>query len=787
MKDLGRPLTSGIRSVFLSASFLTLAACGGGGGGGGNSGPSNSPPTVNAGSDQTVFELTTVNLSGTASDADGDTITYEWSQTAGTAVTIDDPSSASTTFTAPDVAAGTPESLTFSLRVSDGTENRLDTVNIRIEENEAPVAAAGADRTVVENQAVQLDGSASADPNTIGTISYSWAQTGGPTVTLNDANTAVASFTAPDVAPGSSIVLDFELTVSDGTFSDTDTVTVTVEEGLVAVTVSGTVSYEMVPPNANCNGLNFAGTFLKPIRGATIQLIDDASGNVLQTSTLDNAGGYSFANVASNTQVRLRVRAELKQNTGPTTWDVEVRDNFVAGSSDADFGGSGSATFRNDLRSRPLYVLDGAPFDSTAQNLTRDEVAATGWNGVSYTGPRSAAPFAILDAIYTGMQFIISADPDADFAPLDAYWSVNNTLSSPSDITAGNLSASFYRSDLDSLFLLGDSNVDTEEFDDHVVVHEWGHYFEDNFSRSDSIGGPHALGQSIDARLAFGEGWASALAAMALDEPLYCDTGPPGTSGGFGFNAETSGFGVQGWYNEISVVTFLYDLYDTTNDGTDNDSIGFTPIYNTMVGPQAVTPAYTTIFSFAAELRSQLNPSQQAFLDSQLARESITPTTIDIWGSTETNDFFGNRDVLPLYTDIVADGSVTNICVNNDFDSRLTGNKLAVYRYLRLTIPATDQYDVLIQTTTPTPPTADPNDRDQSDPDMYIWRNGQFVTRGISGAENVESFTTPTLLSGTTYVADLQEFRYEDDDPTNGTPATFPGQICFDVSFTATP
>ena len=27
------------------------------------------------------------------------------------------------------------------------------------------------------------------------------------------------------------------------------------------------------------------------------------------------------------------------------------------------------------------------------------------------------------------------------------------------------------------LFLLGDASSDTEEFDDHVVLHEWSHYF----------------------------------------------------------------------------------------------------------------------------------------------------------------------------------------------------------------------------------------------------------------------------------------------------------------------
>jgi hypothetical protein len=32
----------------------------------------------------------------------------------------------------------------------------------------------------------------------------------------------------------------------------------------------------------------------------------------------------------------------------------------------------------------------------------------------------------------------------------------------------------------------------TDEYDDHVIIHEWGYCFEDKFSRSDSIGGNHS-------------------------------------------------------------------------------------------------------------------------------------------------------------------------------------------------------------------------------------------------------------------------------------------------------
>ena len=74
-----------------------------------------------------------------------------------------------------------------------------------------PVANAGPDQTVVSGSVVTLDGSASE-----GDIdSYSWAQTGGPTVSLSGASNAVAMFIAPFVA--SAVTLIFQLTVVNET------------------------------------------------------------------------------------------------------------------------------------------------------------------------------------------------------------------------------------------------------------------------------------------------------------------------------------------------------------------------------------------------------------------------------------------------------------------------------------------------------------------------------------------------------------------------------------------
>ena len=97
---------------------------------------SNTAPTADAGSDQTVASATSVTLDGTSSsDADSDALTYTWSQTSGTSVTLSSTTAAQPTFTAPTLAVGDADAvLVFSLTVNDGTVNSsADTVTITVE------------------------------------------------------------------------------------------------------------------------------------------------------------------------------------------------------------------------------------------------------------------------------------------------------------------------------------------------------------------------------------------------------------------------------------------------------------------------------------------------------------------------------------------------------------------------------------------------------------------------------------------------------------------------------
>ena len=763
--DLVRYSHSGL----LVAMSVLLTACGGGSDE--PSAPSNNAPVADAGANVSVDELASVTLDGSASsDPDGDTISYAWTQTAGSTVTLSNSSTAQASFVAPDVTAvNTPDTLTFRLQVSDGSQGNSATVTITVNDigigvNSAPVADAGADQVAVELSTVNLDGSASSDPDG-DALTYAWQQTAGPNVVLSDATASQPNFAAPDVTVPT--VLSFQLTVNDGTDAAADTVDITVQETLSQVTVAGTLTFEFALPNANCRGLNLDNPDVRPIRGVTVQLFD-AGDTLLGPTVSGSDGSYSFAGIDANLDVYVRARAELK-SSAPASWDVEVRDNV-------DTSGSPPA-----LSARPLYVVDFPPFNTGGANITdADFTATTGWNGSSYTGARQAAPFAILDAILDGMEMVTDVDPTANFAPLDAFWSVNNTLTDTTDIDAGELSSSFYSSGNDSLFLLGDSGTDTEEFDDHVVVHEWGHYFEDNFSRSDSTGGAHTIGETLDPRLAFGEGFATGLAAIALENPQYCDTRFPMESGGFELDTENENRGNQGFYNEMSVATLFNDLWDTAVDGTDAGSIGFDEIYAVMTGPQASTEAFTSLFSFANALRNTVAPADLAFVDSQLARENVDLAALNDYGDGQTTVPAGSRDVLPVYTVLPTDGTLINVCTNNDFDNDRYGNKLSEHRFLKFTTTGTAAYNVSV---TANPATSDPDPtppdviRDRSDPDVYVYRRGELVAIGNSADDDAETFTTQ-LLPADNYVMDLQEWRYSDEDASSD----FPERVCFDVT-----
>ena len=99
--------------------------------------PANSPPVVDAGDSQTVQEGSTVALSGTASDPDGNSLTYLWSHDSAMSITFSDPSSLAASFAAPHVDSNTI--ITITLTVSDGNITTSDSVDVTITDVPAQV------------------------------------------------------------------------------------------------------------------------------------------------------------------------------------------------------------------------------------------------------------------------------------------------------------------------------------------------------------------------------------------------------------------------------------------------------------------------------------------------------------------------------------------------------------------------------------------------------------------------------------------------------------------------
>jgi hypothetical protein len=191
-----------------------------------NADTTDDPPIARAGDDQTVVEGVRVRLDGTgSSDPEGQTLTYAWTQVSGPAVTLSDPTAARPEFTAPELSGAAD--IQFKLTVSDGVHQTTDVVTIRVDaDDDAPVASAGQDQSVVEGDRVRLDASASADPEGRA-LTYEWTQISGPTVTLTDPTAARPEFRAPELREAADI--QFQLTVSDGVTESTDVVTIHVD------------------------------------------------------------------------------------------------------------------------------------------------------------------------------------------------------------------------------------------------------------------------------------------------------------------------------------------------------------------------------------------------------------------------------------------------------------------------------------------------------------------------------------------------------------------------------
>ncbi len=535
----------------------------------------------------------------------------------------------------------------------------------------------------------------------------------------------------------------------------------------VLVALHGAVTFDLVPAVPG-RGLDYTQTVERPARGVTVEVV--SAGAVLASTATDLVGHYSFT-IAANTDVSLRVRAEMVW-VGSPSWDFRVVDN---------------------VNSDALYTLAGAVFNTGTADLTRDLHAASGWTGAAYTATRSAAPFAILDVLYDSVQVVLAVAPTTVFPPLRMRWSTGNVPVSGTG--PGEIGSSRFVDGV-GIELLGAAEQDTDEYDRHVIAHEWGHYLERSFSRSDSIGGAHSIRDQVDMRVAFSEAWASTFSAIATGDSIYVDTLGAGQGRDFSFDLEQSPNRRNpnpGWFNEEAVQSLLYDLYDNGRDvspGTltlDDLALGFGPLFDVMITAQRQTLALTSIFSLVDALK-RARPADAPLIDQLTTAQGMRPVA-DEYGATETNYGAPTKrtpqevaaDFHSVYDTVAVNGPAVNVCSLDDYTSATTGagNKLASRRFVRFAVTTPGPHVVTARAVAPLLGAADPDLKLHAPDGSVLSSTGPPQCTIDTPEACVERFT-PTLAAGD-HVLEVYEWTN-----TNDTTDQYPpiGRTCFDVTVT---
>ncbi len=396
--------------------------------------------------------------------------------------------------------------------------------------------------------------------------------------------------------------------------------------------VTGTITADRPSNNIKDGSLDYGADVLNfPVRGVLVQLLNPVSKAVLKTVATDNDGKYTFTGVVQDQEYLIQVSSQLAKTrargviTGPQ-YNFMVRDNTIGKYGD----------------SKPLYILEKS-FTLAESTASIDLNATLGFDSAGKlidAKQRKSAAFAILDVLYNAANGIEIANPNIFLADLHIYWSPNNrTLSPDSSLSkekmaeqkmAGKIKTSHFQSasDYPGLFILGEINVDTDEFDRGVVGHEFGHYLQFAASYDASPGGGHESGDFKDPSLSFSEGFGTAIGGLLAKSQYYTDSRGTNQQLGSVTDLLLIPTTTNGFYSEDTIAYFLYQL------GLKDAYGAFTTFWNTLT---SMTSGYqsSTIFSFLDRYIAQGKVTKETILNDA---KPVNIRTVDPLGILPAGD-----------------------------------------------------------------------------------------------------------------------------------------------------
>jgi hypothetical protein len=295
-------------------------------------------------------------------------------------------------------------------------------------------------------------------------------------------------------------------------------------------TVQGRAFYEKI--DVTDNGLDLTHPVIVPIRNARVEVVDPATNAIISATQTDQIGHFEVVAPAQS-KATVRVLSRMRDAK------VLVEDN----------------TNRNALYSA---ASDLNPQDPAVFILARDATRISG-------------AFNILEVLQEARELLKYADPSLVAPDVTVLWSRFNSPARGGAKEA--VGSTYFDRTTNSISLLGDRSADSDEFDDSVIAHEFGHLAAAAFSHDSSPGGVHILGDALDPRIAWSEGWANFFSSAVRNNPLYRDSyGPNGSSVlRYDLRVDIPQGDQPGSWSEFSVHSLLWDLFDSRAD--DNDAI----------------------------------------------------------------------------------------------------------------------------------------------------------------------------------------------------------------------
>jgi hypothetical protein len=467
--------------------------------------------------------------------------------------------------------------------------------------------------------------------------------------------------------------------------------------------ISGAAFYQKI--DVTDAGLDLSRPVMVPIRNARVEVFSRSSLSIVAVSETDIRGRFAVP-VPMDPNLTVRVISRLR------AYDLRVADN----------------TNQNQIYSIAADV-DG--------RVGRSDVLLV-------DASRLSGAFNILEVIQRSNDVVKAADPDLVPPPISVFWSTRNWKGEGAiNIGQGLIGTTYFNLTNNTAYVVGDrndhgANSDSDEYDDSVIAHEYAHLLAAKFSRDDSPGGRHVMGDMLDPRVAWSEGWANFFSSVVRNDAIWRDSRGANGVNILRFDREDNvpAGDRPGYWSEASVDTILWDLFDDRSDSADDAQFSFRQMW------QAFT-----------DLRDDRFVYLPYFLERFLTRNPAAADAVRVIVQSRSIDFQPNLRpsvAYPFPTPMNAGTSVTGLVDSVTTRRNNLVTSAHFYSFTTTGGAASVRLDITGLGTGENP--------NANDLDIFLMdANGRVIDRSDSGLNGQAERITLRLAAGT-YVVEIRSF-----------------------------